>query len=65
MKEVIGELSELVSQSASRDLLWFKHGDSLGTQRKGNVSRWKPIPSNGSQNVTVDISVCVTVNYEV
>jgi hypothetical protein len=22
-------------------------GDSSGTQRKGNVRRWKPLPSNG------------------
>jgi hypothetical protein len=32
-------------------------GDSSGTQRKGNVCRWKPLPSNGSEDVTVDTSV--------
>jgi hypothetical protein len=29
-------------------------GDSSGTQRKGNVRRWKPLPSIGSE----DTSVC-------
>jgi hypothetical protein len=37
-------------------------GDSSGTQRKGNVRSWKPIPSNGSADVTVDTSVCVCVS---
>jgi hypothetical protein len=36
-------------------------GDSVGTQRKGNVRHWKPLPSNGSEDVTVDTSVCVCV----
>jgi hypothetical protein len=40
-------------------------GDSSGTQRKGNVRRWKPLPSNGSEDVTVDTSVCVTVKCKV
>jgi hypothetical protein len=44
-------------------------GDSSGTQRKGKVRRWKPLPSYGSEGVTVDTSVCVcvcvTVNSEV
>jgi hypothetical protein len=34
-------------------------GDRLGTQRKGNVRRWKPLPSNGSEDVTVDTSLCM------
>jgi hypothetical protein len=34
-------------------------GKSSGTQRKGNVRRWKTLPSNGSEDVTVDTSVCV------
>jgi hypothetical protein len=42
-------------------------GDSSGTQRKGNVRRWKPLPSNGSEDVTVEnrererLCVCVCV----
>jgi hypothetical protein len=42
-------------------------GDSSGTQRKENVRCWKPVPSNGSEDVTVATSVCVceTVNCEV
>jgi hypothetical protein len=30
-----------------------------GTQRKRNVRRWKPLPSNCSENVTVNIGACV------
>jgi hypothetical protein len=29
-------------------------GDRLGTQRKENVRRWKPLPSSGSEDVTVN-----------
>jgi hypothetical protein len=32
-------------------------GDSSGTQRKGNVLRWKPLPSNDNST-----EVCVIVN---
>jgi hypothetical protein len=32
--------------------------DSSGTQRKGNVRRWKPLPSNGIEGMSVDTSVC-------
>jgi hypothetical protein len=39
--------------------------DSSGTQRKGNVRSWKPLSSNGSEDVTVDTGVCKTVNCEV
>jgi hypothetical protein len=39
-------------------------GDSSGTQRKGNVRSWKPLPSNGNEEVTVD-TVYVTVNCNV
>jgi hypothetical protein len=28
-------------------------GDSSGTQRKRNVRRWKPLPSNAVKTVTV------------
>jgi hypothetical protein len=33
-------------------------GDRLETQRKGNVHHWKPLSSNGNEDVTVDTSVC-------
>jgi hypothetical protein len=36
-------------------------GDSSGTQRKGNVRRWKPLPRNGREYVTEDTCVCVCV----
>jgi hypothetical protein len=36
-------------------------GDLSGTQRKGNFRRWKPLPSNDSEDVTLDTSVCVCV----
>jgi hypothetical protein len=32
--------------------------DIPGTQRERNVHSWKPLPSNGSEDVTVD-NVCV------
>jgi hypothetical protein len=35
-------------------------GDILGTQGKGNVRRWKTLPSNGSEeDVTMDTNMCV------
>jgi hypothetical protein len=36
-------------------------GDSSGTQRKGNVRRWKPLPSNAVKTVTEITSLCVIV----
>jgi hypothetical protein len=39
-------------------------GDSLGTQRKGNIRCWKQLPSNGSKDVTVYTSVCVCVTVK-
>jgi hypothetical protein len=36
--------------------------NSLGTQGKGNVHRWKPLPSIGSEGVTVNTSACIIVN---
>jgi hypothetical protein len=35
--------------------------DSSGIRRKENVCRWKPLLSNGSEDMTVDTSVCVCV----
>jgi hypothetical protein len=34
---------------------------SSGSQRKMNVHGWKPLPSNGSEDLTVDNTVCVYV----
>jgi hypothetical protein len=46
------------------ELLFWKviaeAGDSLGTRRKVNISRSKPVTSNGSEDVTVDCCVCDT-----
>jgi hypothetical protein len=39
--------------------------DSSGTQRKGNLPRWKPLPSKGIEDVTVDTRVCVILNGKV
>jgi hypothetical protein len=30
----------------SQEFLWLRHWDSSGTQRKGNVHRWKPLPND-------------------
>jgi hypothetical protein len=30
-----------------------------GKPEKENICRWMPLPSNGSEDVTVDTSVCV------
>jgi hypothetical protein len=40
-------------------------GGSSGIQRKGNIHRWKPLPSNDSEDMTVDTSVCVIVTCKV
>jgi hypothetical protein len=42
-------------------LMYLRHGDSSGTQRKGNICHWNPLPRNGSDDVTLDGSVCVCV----
>jgi hypothetical protein len=34
-------------------------GDRSGTQKKGYFRGWKPLPSNGSEEVTADTGVCV------
>jgi hypothetical protein len=39
--------------------------ESSGTQRNGNVRRLKPLPSNGSEDVTENTSLCVIVNCKV
>jgi hypothetical protein len=35
-----------LSSHWDKELLWLWHGDSSGTQRKGNVRRRKPLPEN-------------------
>jgi hypothetical protein len=37
-------------------------GGSSETQKKGNVRRWKPLPSSGSEDVTVDTNMLVRTN---
>jgi hypothetical protein len=63
-------VGQLVRNESVRGLLRFsrcelllrswklRQGESSGTQRKGNVRRWKLLPSNGT-------SVCVTVYCKV
>jgi hypothetical protein len=64
-------VSKLNNSWVSVDVICFcanlvaEDGDSSGTQSLGNVRRWKPLPSKGSEDVTVDNSVCVTVNCKV
>jgi hypothetical protein len=36
-----------------------------GNLEEGNIRRWKPLPSNGSEDVNRDTNVCVTVNCKV
>jgi hypothetical protein len=48
-----------VYKAGSLELRWLGHRISLGSQRKGNVCRWKPLPINDSEDVTVDNSVYV------
>jgi hypothetical protein len=35
--------------------------DSSGTQRKGNVHRWKPLPSSAVKTVTENTILCMIV----
>jgi hypothetical protein len=52
-------------QAISREMqkLIAEAGNSSLTEKKGNVRRWKPLPSNDSENVTVDTSLCVIVIF--
>jgi hypothetical protein len=54
-------VSELVREWLSFSLyeLLAEAGDCSGTHRKGKVRRWKPLRSNGREDVAVDISMCV------
>jgi hypothetical protein len=40
-------------------------GESSRTLRQGNVRRWEQSPSNGSKDVTVDTSMCITAYSKV
>jgi hypothetical protein len=40
-------------------------GDNLGNQRMGKVRRGNPLPSNSSEDVSVDSRVCVCVRNSV
>jgi hypothetical protein len=54
MIEMLGE--QLLLEAA----IW--RPGPLETQMNANVRRWKPLPSKDSEDVTVDIRVCVIVN---
>jgi hypothetical protein len=64
--ELVGELVSMMDYCCSSVVvscccfkLIAEARDSSETQRKGNVRRWKPLPSNGSEDVTVNTSVYV------
>jgi hypothetical protein len=59
MSELEDRCSSVVSRCCQK--LEAEAGDRTGTQRKGNVRRWKPLPSNGSEDVTwrTRAGVCV------
>jgi hypothetical protein len=70
VETVSGEVSELLSLEKCCGSVVVNYccenledeaGDSSGTQRKGNIRRWKPLPSKGIEDVTVDTCVCVCV----
>jgi hypothetical protein len=46
VSELVDELRELLRFSCCEKLV-VEAGDSSGTQRKENILRWKPLPSNG------------------
>jgi hypothetical protein len=58
------EIRDPVVVSCCRYKLVAEARDSSGTQQKGTVCHWKPLPSNGSEDVTVDTGVCVLVKCE-
>jgi hypothetical protein len=62
-ESVGGQVSELENCWCCRCelLLSAMARASSGTQRKRNVRRWRPLPSNGREDVTVDTSMCVIV----
>jgi hypothetical protein len=54
----LSRLSQLRVAVVRREKLVAEVGDSSGTQRKGNVCPWKPLPSNAVKTVTGTV-VCV------
>jgi hypothetical protein len=55
-----------LSRSAGRQLRVSvaETGNISGTQRKGNVRCWKPLPSNAVKTVTENASLCGIVIYK-
>jgi hypothetical protein len=49
----------------SRCELVAEAGNISGIQRNGNARRWKLLPSNGSEDLTMDTNVCVILNCKV
>jgi hypothetical protein len=45
--------------NCGRYKLVVEAGDRSGTQRKGNIRCWKPLRSNGIEDVAVETGVCV------
>jgi hypothetical protein len=59
--EFVGELEDCcrsVAVSCCCEKLAAEAGVSSGSQREADIRRWKPLPSNGSEDVTVDIIAC-------
>jgi uncharacterized protein (DUF3084 family) len=48
-------------REARSEKLIAKGGDSSGTQRKGNIRRWKPLPSSAVKTIIENTSLCVIV----
>jgi hypothetical protein len=68
VSQLVSELENISSSvlvSRCCDKLVAEAVDSSEVRRKENDSRWKPLPSNGIEYVTVDTSVFVIVNCEV
>jgi hypothetical protein len=42
-----------------------ENGDNSGAQKRGNVCYCKQLPSNSSENATVDSAVCASVSRKV
>jgi hypothetical protein len=47
------------SQSLEEGQVSVESGNISGAKRKGSVRRFKPLPRNGSEDVTVGTSACV------
>jgi hypothetical protein len=62
LQSAVGD-GETVSGTPSSEEVRRAAKDSFGTHKKGNIHRWKPLPSNGREDMTVDTCVraCVTL----